>query len=459
MAVVFALIDGVAILVAVLALMRLRRAVRQFGEREQAAAAASRLELFCPMTGLANNRRVLDWLIAARSGENLPAAIFIALDGDRVSPVQKAGLAVPIAERLVRLAGDSGLAARLGPAEYLVALAGGGEAAALVARAQAIRAALAALLGDETKLRIGTAQAKSGETPEALVARARSAMNGSRAASGPAIGVDGAELERALNSRDIEAKELAAAIVEGQIEPFYQPLVDLGSGKVLGFEVLARWRDEEGHVRLPGEFVPLAEETGLIGEMFFALLRRAAAQVHRWPAEWSFTLNLSPLQMGDGRLVERTVHTLLKAGVAPGRLELEISERALDHDFETARTLIEALRHQGIRVALDNFGSGRLPLRELSRFDFDRLKVDGALLAGHDGKDRRAAFGLIAAAAHHLGVPVVVQGIETRDGAELAHGQGATIGQGFLFGRPDPQTAYFRLEGALAPDDEDDAAA
>ena len=110
---------------------------------------------------------------------------------------------------------------------------------------------------------------------------------------------------------------------------------------------------------------------------------------------------------------------------------------------------METLRRQGIGVALDNFGSGRLPLRELAQLEFDRLKVDGAMLGADSESGRRAALGIIAAAAHHLGVPVIAQGIETSDGAAVAQSFGCEIGQGFLFGRPDPQTEFFRLEGAL----------
>ena len=459
MALALILSVSLASLVAAVLLVRLHALRREVGEYRQVSATAARMELFCPLTGLANHRRALGWLSTALAGEEAPAAIAIALDPERMTPEELSGLAGPIAERLTRLAGDNALAARLGAGEYLLALPGGCGATALIGRAQAVQDAIVPLLREHSGLRVGVALGAASDTAQALVARAIAASGPAAPTSEQSIGVEGPELEHSVRGHAIRARALAAAIVEGRIEPFFQPLVDLASGKVLGFEVLARWRDEDGHVRLPGEFVPLAEQTGLIGEMFFALLRRAAAQVRRWPAEWSFTLNLSPVQFADKWFVERTVQTLLRAGVAAGRLELEISEQALEHDFERARRVIEALRCQGIRVALDKLGSGRLPLGRLAELDFDRFKVDGALLVASDGKDRRAAFGLIAAAAHHLGVPVVVQGLETRHGAEQAQLQGAAIGQGFLFGRPDPQTECFRLEGALAPGYADDAAA
>jgi predicted signal transduction protein with EAL and GGDEF domain len=448
MVTILAVSGSVAGLLAAVAFLRLHALQRALTRTNEARAGAARLELYCPVTGLANGRHAVDWLALARAGEQPPAAIVVVLDGERLGPAELAALAAPIADRLVRLAGDDAEAARLDAGRYLLALPGGCGSAGVVGRAQALHEELAALLGGRAGLGIGVALAEPAEPAEALIARAEHAIPPADAEDARPIGVDGRELERALRHRAVETRALAAAIAEGSIEPFFQPLVELGSGKVLGFEVLARWRDDEGHVRLPSEFVPLAEDAGLVGEMYFALLRRAAAEVRRWPAEWSFTLNLSPLQLADARLVERTVQTLLKAGVAPGRLELEISERALEQGIDGARRTIAAFRRQGVRIALDNFGSGRMPLCELAQLEFDRLKVDRAVLGGEEGA--RPAFGMIAAAAHYLGVPVVVQGIETRAGADEAQMQGAEIGQGFLFGRPDPQTECFRLDGSLA---------
>ena len=434
-----------ASLAAALALLRLRVALRRTRHAEDLRAAAAQTERFCPVTGLANRQRALEWFAAS---DGAPAAIAIAIDGHRFAATQQAALARPFAERLAFLAGEQDLAARVGAAEYLLALADQRDPAALLSRAQAVHVALAPLLVDGQRLRLGAALAAPHDTTEKLVANAEQAIASAGFDGQVSIGVYGAELEGEQRNRAVSGRALAGAIAEGRIEPFFQPLVELGSGKVLGFEVLARWRDEEGHLRLPGEFVPLAEEAGLVGEMYFALLRRAATEVCRWPAEWTFTLNLSPFQFADEWLVERTAQTLLKAGVALGRLELEVSERALEHDLDGARRMITALRRRGIRIALDQFGSGRMALRDLAQLEFDRLKVEGSVLG--DEAARGATFGVIAAAAHYLGVPVVVQGIETRDRANLAQLRGASIGQGFLFGRPDPQTEYFRLDGSLA---------
>lgn len=244
-------------------------------------------------------------------------------------------------------------------------------------------------------------------------------------------------------------EELTRAIETGAIEPFFQPFVELGTGRVLGFEVLARWREASGRVRAPAEFLPLAEDSGLVDRMYYSLLAAAVEEVRDWPAEWSFAVNLSPRQIGSPDLAERTLRALHGAGLEPERLEIEISEKALEGDLAGARILVGELRENGLRVTLDNFGTGALPLTELARFRFDRIKVDAAAVRGEDG-DASPALGLIAAAARHLGVPVLVQGIETWESAATARVQGCAVGQGFLFGRPDPQTECFRLDGVLA---------
>ena len=200
---------------------------------------------------------------------------------------------------------------------------------------------------------------------------------------------------------------------------------------------------------MPGEFLPLAEESGLIEPMYRALLKTAAAEARRWPPEWTFALNLSARQLRDATLVESTIQSLRDAEIATGRFEIEIAEQALEQDPDSALAIVRGFRSRGVKIVLDNFGAGNLHLRDLSRFPFDRIKVDRRALCG-EGREPDAALGLIAAAARHLGVPVQVQGIETHAREEAAQVSGCAIGQGFLFGRPGRRTECFRLEGALA---------
>ena len=319
----------------------------------------------------------------------------------------------------------------------------------LVTLARAACAMLGSLVNDSERLSVGVSVALDNDTPDALIDRAVDAQTDSVGSDRVILTFTDPELEGEIEHRAIPARELQAAIDAGRIEPFFQPIVELGSGRVLGFEVLARWRDEQGRVRMPSEFLPLIEESGLVGPMYDSLLARAAREVCFWPPDWNFALNLSGLQLGDEGLVERTLRALRDAGVEPARLELEIAEQALSADPDHARKMVDDLRAQGMRVTLDNFGSGSLHLRDLARFVFDRIKVDPAVIAGDDG-DAGTALSLITAAARHMGVPVLAQKIETYANAEAAQVQGCAIGQGYLFGRPDRKTECFRLNGALA---------
>ena len=445
-----AIVAVAAAVAAVFALLRLRRMACRTRHEVEARSAAARLELYCPLTGLPNRRRALASLSSrlARPQREPPAVIHISFGGESFEPEAQARLAGTVAERLNQLAGEDGLVAHLAPGEFLIVPPDGTCSTRLIALAALAVDTFGDLLGDEFRPRIGAALAEDSDTAVDLVARAAAAAPSDPAGRTSPFGVRGRELEWRLRTREAEASALAEAIADGRIEPFFQPLVELGSGRVLGFEVLARWRESGGNLRLPDTFIRVAEECGLIGTMFFALLRQVAAEVREWPPEWSFALNLSPLQFAETWLVERIVQTLLRAGVAPGRLELEISERAVEHDFEGARRIIGSLRRQGISVTLDDFGSGRLPLRDLARLQFDRLKVHRATL-GDTGAGSEAALGLISAAARSLRVPVVVLGIETHAGAREAQTHGCEIGQGFLFGRPDSRTECFRMDGAL----------
>jgi EAL domain-containing protein (putative c-di-GMP-specific phosphodiesterase class I) len=417
-------------------------------DKHEATEAGAR---HCRITGLATRHRAGEWLAGAFDDPAMrPAAMRVGFVPFGPGTEREAVLARSVAKILPHGATGDCLVARLDPGQYLMALDGSAGSEALIGMAREACNSLGRLVADAQRLRVGVALAIGGDTPAVLIDRAEQALDRCDASGLVSLAACDPELREEIGRRIFAAEEFAAAIDAGRIEPFFQPFVELDTGRVLGFEVLARWRGEGGHLRVPGEFLPLAEESGLVGEMYFSLLAAAAAEARSWPPEWSFALNLSARQIGDRELVDRTVRTLLAAGLGPGRLELEIAEKALESDLAGAEALIGELRARGIRVTLDNFGTGGLHLRELARFRFDRIKVDPAAMQGRSGADPGTGLGLIAAAARHLGVPVLAQGIETHAGAEAAQVHGCEIGQGFLFGRPDRATACFRLEGALA---------
>ena len=435
-------------MVALRARRRAELELRRVEEERVVAEAASR---HCSITGLANRQSAYEWLGGAlATPESRPAVIWAGFVPFAPGGEREAGLARAVAKTLAKAVPGERLVARMDAGQYLLAFDGSAGSAALVSWARSACSSLARLVADTQRLRVGVALAVGGDTPGSLIERAEQAFERCAGDGRVALSVADTELQEEIRQRTYAAEELASAIVMGRVEPFFQPFVELGTGRVLGFEVLARWREEGGRVRLPGEFLTLAEESGLVGPMYDALLRAAVEEARSWPAEWSLAVNLSPEQIGDSDLVERTIRILRSAGIGPKRLEIEIAEHALERDLDAARALVGELRAHGIRVTLDNFGSGRLHLSELASFRFDCIKVSPAVVEGRSGADAGAALGLIAAAARHLGVPVLVQGIETHAGAAAAQVQGCAVGQGYLFGRPDPRTECFRLDGALA---------
>ncbi len=435
---------------AALATRSSRRMSAQLASLQRAQEETEAHSRHCGVTGLANRRHACEWLDEALAGGAArPALVRVAFVPFAAGLEREAKLARRVAGILAQSAEGTNLICRIGPGDYLLALDGSSGSTQLVATARRACAALSRLVSDTQRLRIGVALAVGGDTSEALIRRAGEILELCPAAQQVALAFSEFELQHQVESRTLAAEKLAQAIAGGRIEPFFQPFVDLASGRVLGFEVLARWRDDEGHVRLPDEFLPLAEESELVGPMYHALLAAAAAEARKWPPEWTFALNLSAQQMHDAMLVENTIRGLLDAGIGPARLEIEIPESVVEFDPARARHVIRGFRERGVKVAIDNFGAGRMHLQDLATLRIDRIKVDPAILHSGGGDPRRP-LGLIAAAARHLGVPVLVQGIETQAMIDAVRASGCTIGQGFQFGRPGRLTGCYRLEGALA---------
>ncbi|MXO58721.1 EAL domain-containing protein [Altererythrobacter salegens] len=425
-----------------------RIALSRIEGRAREVEAASR---HCPVTGLPNRACANEWLNQAlNERDGRPAVICAGFDPFGPGTDREATLVTRMSEIVAHIAPDGSLLARLAPGRYVIALGGALGTSELVTLARAACAMFGTLVSDSERLRVGVSIAVGSDTPESLIDRALEAQGAGVGPDPVILTFTDPEFYGEIEQRTAVARELESAIAGGRIEPFFQPFVELGSGRILGFEVLARWRDLEGRVRMPGEFLRLVEESGLVGRMYDSLLAAAAAEVRQWPPDWNFALNISASQLADEGLLERTMRTLLDAGVDPGRLEIEIAERALSANPEQARRLVDAFRKRGVKVSLDNFGSGSLHLRDLADFTFDRFKVDPTALSVDGGGDDGVAMGLIAAAARYLGVPVLAEGIETHACAEAAHVQGCDIGQGYLFGRPDRQTERFRLIGTLA---------
>ena len=221
---------------------------------------------------------------------------------------------------------------------------------------------------------------RDGADPTALLANAGAALIRAKARSRGSIGLFEPQMDQQIRDRRVLHQDLSSAIRNGELSLHYQPqgktAKTLADVKVRGFEALARWQHPTRGFVSPGDFIPLAEESGLIVEMGEWILREACREAATWPLPLRIAVNLSPAQFLHGDLVSLVHSILLETGLAPGRLELEVTEGVLIEDFDRGLALLRRLKALGIRVSMDDFGSGYSSLTYLQAFPFDKIKID-----------------------------------------------------------------------------------
>ncbi|WP_172891548.1 bifunctional diguanylate cyclase/phosphodiesterase [Cohaesibacter sp. ES.047] len=232
-------------------------------------------------------------------------------------------------------------------------------------------------------------------------------------------------------------KDLQKALDDGEIRPHYQPLIDLTSNEVYGFEALARW-ERPGHGNVsPEHFIRVAEDMGIITRLSEELLRLACIDAMEWPNDIILSFNLSPVQLKDPLLGLRIVKIINQVGFPSHRLELEITESALVQDVEHASEIVSQLRSIGVKLSLDDFGTGYSSLSQLSQLDFDRLKVDQSFISNFkDNEKQMAIVKTILLLSESLGLSTTAEGIENREQLAILKELGCGCGQGYLLGRP-----------------------
>jgi diguanylate cyclase (GGDEF)-like protein len=255
------------------------------------------------------------------------------------------------------------------------------------------------------------------------------------------------EMDRELRDRRLLLHDLRQAVEQNQLLVYFQPQARI-DGEIIGFEALVRWNHPTRGVVSPDQFIPLAEENGLIIQIGEWVLREACREAASWPRPLQVAVNLSPVQFQAGDL-ERSIHQiLLETGLAPTRLEAEITEGVLIGDFTRALNLLRRLKALGIRIAMDDFGTGYSSLSYLQSFPFDKIKIDRSFISNlgatpQSGEIVRAVLSL----AHALHMPVVAEGVETEAQRAFLQGEACEEMQGFLIGRPEPIEHYFELIG------------
>ena len=244
-------------------------------------------------------------------------------------------------------------------------------------------------------------------------------------------------------------QDLRQALASGGFEIYYQPLVNFGSDEVCGCEALLRWRHPERGMISPAEFIPVAEDAGLIDELGDWVLRTACTEAATWPDHIHIAVNVSPIQLKCPTLAIRIASALATSGLKPERLELEITEAVLIRDDEAALAILHQLRGIGVRIALDDFGTGYSSLSYLRRFPFDKIKIDRCFVSDIDAADGSSSIvQAVVNIATALNMTTVAEGVETEAQRALLRELGCTEMQGYLFSAAKPAAEVKRLFAA-----------
>jgi diguanylate cyclase (GGDEF)-like protein/PAS domain S-box-containing protein len=292
-----------------------------------------------------------------------------------------------------------------------------------------------------TETSIGIAVAPdNGSQPDELLKNADMALYRAKADGRGTFRFFEAEMDATVKARRTLEKELREALMEGQFTLHYQPILNLDENRIPCCEALIRWNHPERGMVPPGEFIPVAEEIGLIVPIGEWVLRQACSDAAIWPNNTKVAVNLSPLQMLSANLVPMVIGALAAAGLPACRLELEITESVLMQNTEATVAALHQLRSLGVKISMDDFGTGFSSLSYLRRFPFDKLKIDRCFISDLSPHDQSglAIVRSVAALAKSLGMITTAEGVETSEQVELVRMIGCTEIQGFFFGRPQP---------------------
>jgi diguanylate cyclase (GGDEF)-like protein len=428
-------------------------------ERTRAEEQIRHLAHYDALTDLPNRalfherlRQQLDQIVP---GEQL-AVLYIDIDefksvNDSLGHMIGDELLKSVALRLGQCIGGSDFVARLGGDEFAIvqtAVKDPAEVVDLVTRAfDAIRAPCECL-GHQvaSDASIGVALApQHGIDLDQILKNADLAMYAAKSAGRRTWRFFEPAMDAQVKARRVLETDLRKAMADQGLEVYYQPCISLHSNRITGCEALVRWRHPERGMVSPAEFIPIAEETGLINELGEWVLATACAEATTWPDDISIAVNVSPVQFRSGTLALKIVAALAASGLPASRLELEITEAVLIRDDDAALEILHQLRAIGVRIALDDFGTGYSSLSYLQRFPFDKIKIDRCFvndLAEQGGSSIVQAVVNIAAARH---MTTTAEGVETQRQQEMLRALGCTEMQGYLFSPPKPAAEVQRI--------------
>src|SRR5579872_2576694 len=370
-------------------------------------------------------------------------------------------LLIEVAQRL-QASARGGVVARLSGDEFGLIIDGKQPIAGMLLAEQLAEIMAREFVIDGKPVRTGITTGISifphnGADAASLLANAGFALSRAKAKSRGTISIYEPEMDQQIRDRRVLHQDLSNAVRNGEISLFYQPQSlsrpSVGNSEVIGFEALARWRHPTRGFVPPSDFIPLAEESGLIFELGQWILREACREAASWPLPLQVAVNLSPAQFMHGDVVSLVHSILLETGLAPGRLELEITEGVLIEDFDRGLAMLRRLKGLGVRISMDDFGSGYSSLSYLQAFPFDKIKIDRAFVMNLGRSPQSAAIvRAVIGLGHGLEMSIVAEGVETQEQLSFLAEEGCDAVQGYFIGKPLPIDQYDRLVGRLAGD-------
>jgi diguanylate cyclase (GGDEF)-like protein len=432
----------------------------ELGDRRRSEEEARRLAQIDPLTGCYNRRSIApamaELLAEAQSEGRAMAVILVDLDnfkqvndlnghhiGDAVltESSDRMGDVLPADALLARLGGDEFAAAVVydpvlpGKIEHLASL--------LIERVSQPIAVKDTVI--DITMSVGIASSVNLVNPvdtdvsTRLIHKADIAMYQAKKQGKNRFFWFEAAMEQELRFRNELEGGIRKGIAKGEFVPFYEQQIDLETGELVGFEMLARWLSPEMGIVGPDIFIPIAEEIGVVAEMSENLMKQAFEDAKRWDPKLTLSVNISPVQMRDPWFAQKLIKLLLQHNFPPSRLDIEITESALHDNVGLVRSMITSLRNQGVRVSLDDFGTGYASLSQLRSLPFDRLKIDRSFISElNTGEPGSRLVDAIISMGHGLKMPITAEGIENEVVLGMLRKMGGLKGQGYHYGRPEP---------------------
>ncbi|WP_299672347.1 EAL domain-containing protein [uncultured Roseobacter sp.] len=421
----------------------LRKVMRERAQEYQRAERNARHD---PLTGLMNRRAFAASMQEIEADPNSAGRYMAMIDLDRFKPINDVqghaagdALLQGVAERLEAMLTPSDTIARLGGDEFAVIFDPKRNSATVERIARRLLHAMEKPFEFQgtalyISCSVGLAHWVGGTCHSDALSQADRALYTAKKDGRARFAWYDAELDTQSTERAQIEAELREAITTGQIEPWFQPIVDIEKQYITGFEVLARWHHPERGTISPAVFIEIAEDSGQISALGNSLLRRACTAANDWDARLSMSFNVSPLQFHDRSLVDDIKTILQETAFDPTRLTIEVTERSVIRDFSSAREKLDALKAIGISVALDDFGTGYSSLASLRQLPFDRIKIDRGFVTdiGGQPQNQKIVTGIMSL-ARGLELDVTAEGIESQQDLAFIKSLNCGLGQGFLF--------------------------